>query len=65
MTLFFGLLSILQLLIMIGLFVYFIRTGSWNEDIKYSVLEEEEEMDPEVVPNPYRQVWKDYLSSRQ
>jgi hypothetical protein len=56
--------SILQLLILIGLFAYFVRTGSWDEKIKYTILEEEDENDPEVVPNPYRQVWKDYLSSR-
>lgn len=57
-------LLVVQLLLIIGLFIFFIRTGSWDEDVKYTVLEEDEINDPEVVPNPYRKVWKDYLSSR-
>lgn len=64
MALFSAILSCLQLLLIIGLFVYFIRTGSWDEEIKHSVLEEDDEIDPEILPNPYRKVWKDYLSSR-
>ncbi|WP_018131078.1 hypothetical protein [Effusibacillus pohliae] len=56
-------LLVLQLLLIIGLLVYFIRSGSWDEEVKYAVLEEEE-TDPDVLPNPYRKAWQDYLSSR-
>ncbi|MFC4766113.1 hypothetical protein [Effusibacillus consociatus] len=63
MNLWFMVLLGVQLLLIIGLLAYFISTESWDEDIKHSVLEEDE-TDPEVVPNPYRKVWQDYLSSR-
>ncbi|GAX88627.1 hypothetical protein [Effusibacillus lacus] len=55
-------LLILQFLIVTGMLVYFICSDSWDEDVKHTVLDEEE--DPEVLPNPYRKVWQEYLSSR-
>lgn len=54
-------LPVIQLIIIMGLVIYFLVKKSWDEDINYSVLAEE---DPEIVPNPYRQVWKEYLSNR-
>ncbi|BCJ86528.1 hypothetical protein [Effusibacillus dendaii] len=57
-------LLILQLLLIVGLVTYFKQNGSWNEEVKYTILEEEQ-TDPEVVDNPYRKVWREYLSSRE
>lgn len=51
------------------LFIYFLRTESWkSHEFSDEHVEPESDWDaddPDVVPNPYREVWKEYLATRE